>query len=176
MGVAGFTSFLTWSNFLPFLHLARSRAFSFRNPIPLISSYTCPLHVFSVVTVFSDLPSWNSVTFLMHHPHLCSKHVSNIAPCLLWPTFPQFLLIPACSSIHQCCCCPSVSRHTSLLPSVALSVRLNWHLILPQTPCLTAVQHSRSHTCPIDPFIFSENFFPCIIPRILWISSIQVLF
>ena len=42
-GVAGFTSFLTWMNF--FLHFARLRASSFRNPIPLFPSSTCLLHV-----------------------------------------------------------------------------------------------------------------------------------
>jgi len=40
-------------------------------------------------------------------------------------------------------------------PRIALTIDLgspqNWHSILPQSPCLTGIQHSRSHTSSIDP-------------------------
>jgi len=108
-----------------------------------------------VIPVSSDPPSWNLLPFLMHCPHL-SEHVRGIALYLLWPHFLQSQTwhvhkIISLLFVHQfhtpLCSCHS-SQFTSAL-----------HLVLLQTPCLTAMQHCRSHKCQIDPFIFRENKF-----------------
>jgi len=75
---------------------------------PNLIFYLPPCFAWS--SCFSDPLPWHSERFLMHHPHLFSKHVRNIASDLFLPDFPQFLLIAASASIHQCSFCPFVSR------------------------------------------------------------------
>ena len=83
--------------------------------------------------------------------------VGTITLKLFLPVFPQFPLIPVCSSIHQCSFCPSVSRHTLLLSQLSVPLKidtsfsLKHHVSLPY--CIADLTHVR-HPFP---FTFSKN-------------------
>jgi len=94
--MAGFTSPDTIS-FTPYLHLARLRASSFHNPIPLISSSTCLLNVFRGRPRFSltlHIGTFSSL-FLPHHPYF--SRIILISPA--HPYFSRIILISPASSL-----------------------------------------------------------------------------